>query len=129
MFGYNRVSSLSPAIDYVKSGLSDGNLKGVFEQIFNRLKNIKYDWPLFVIDIAKNDLLDETELAGTLSLNQKIIEKYDEYLPDDLLTECYGLKAFNSRITKQWILSNLVWVANLQIKGLYVDPQLNSTIF
>ncbi len=43
MFGYSRVSSLSPAIDYVKSGLSDGSLKGVFEQVCNRLKNIKYD--------------------------------------------------------------------------------------
>ncbi len=43
MFVYSRVSSLSPAIDYVKSGLSDGSLKGVFEQVCNRLKNIKYD--------------------------------------------------------------------------------------
>ncbi len=43
IFGYSRVSSLSPATDYVKSGLSDGSLKGVFEQVCNRLKNIKYD--------------------------------------------------------------------------------------
>jgi ATP-dependent Lhr-like helicase len=53
-------------------------------------------------------LPDETELARTLSIQQKMIEKYDEYLTEDLLTEGYGRKAFNSTAAKQWILGRLV---------------------
>jgi ATP-dependent Lhr-like helicase len=55
--------------------------------------------------LEKDELPDETELAGILSIQQKLNEKYDEYLPEDLLTEGYGRKAFNSRAAKQWILT------------------------
>ncbi|WP_257285807.1 DEAD/DEAH box helicase [Endozoicomonas sp. SESOKO1] len=61
-----------------------------------------------LIDIANDVLPDETELSRTLSIQQKLIEKYDEYLPEELLTVGYGRKAFNSWATKQWILGSLV---------------------
>ena len=61
-----------------------------------------------LIELAKDELPDETELAEMLPLQEKLVEKYDEYLPEDLLTECYGVKAFNSMSAKEWILSNLV---------------------
>jgi ATP-dependent Lhr-like helicase len=61
-----------------------------------------------LIDIASDVLPDETELAETLSLQQKLTEKYDEYLPENMLTEGYGRKAFNSTAAKLWIKVNLI---------------------
>jgi ATP-dependent Lhr-like helicase len=60
------------------------------------------------INFAHGDLPDETELAGILSIQQKQIEKYDEYLSEELLTEGYGVKSFDSLGAKQWIISNLM---------------------
>ncbi|MBU3824259.1 MAG: DEAD/DEAH box helicase [Candidatus Oceanisphaera merdipullorum] len=87
----------------IKSGYVCSNFAGVIEVQNSYVDDIKK----CLIAITKDDLPDETELAGTLSLQQKLIEKYDEYLPEDLLTECYGRKAFNSKATKQWIKTYL----------------------
>ena len=88
----------------IRSGFVCSNFGGVIEVQNSNVDDIKN----CLIDLANTELPDETELARTLSLQQKLIEKYDEYLPEDLLTECYGRKAFNSMGTKQWILDNLV---------------------
>jgi ATP-dependent Lhr-like helicase len=85
----------------IRSGFECSNLAGVIEVQNTNVDNIKN----CLIDIAKDELPDETELAGILSIQQKLNEKYDEYLPEDLLTEGYGRKAFNSRAAKQWILT------------------------
>lgn len=87
----------------IRSGFECSNFAGVIEVQNANIDDIKNR----LIDLANNALPDETELAGTLSIQQKLIEKYDEYLPEDLLTECYGRKAFNSKATKQWIISSL----------------------
>lgn len=60
-----------------------------------------------LVDLAKREIPHETELAEIIPITQKQVEKYDEYLPEELLTEGYGRKAFSSIGVKQWILSNL----------------------
>lgn len=87
----------------VRSGFVCSNFAGVIEVQNSDVDDIKK----CLIAITKDELPDETELARTLSLQQKLIEKYDEYLPEDLLTECYGRKAFNSKAAKQWIITSL----------------------
>ena len=88
----------------IRSGFGCSNFGGVIEVQNSNANDIKN----CLINLVNTELPDEIELAGTLSLQQKLVEKYDEYLPEDLLTECYGRKAFNSMSTKQWILNNLV---------------------
>lgn len=88
----------------IRSGFLCSNFNGVIEVQNSNSNDIKS----CLIELANNELPDETELAGTLSIQQRIVEKYDEYLPEDLLTEGYGRKSFNSRAAKQWILGNFV---------------------
>ena len=87
----------------IRSGFVCSNFAGVIEVQNTYVDDIKN----CLIDIVNDVLPDETELARTLSIQQKMIEKYDEYLPEDLLTEGYGRKAFNSTAAKQWILGSL----------------------
>ncbi|MDY0207800.1 MAG: helicase-related protein, partial [Pseudomonas sp.] len=88
----------------IRSGFVCSNFAGVIEVQNSDVDDIKK----CLIAITKDGLPDETELARTLSLQQKLIEKYDEYLPENLLTECYGRQAFNSKAAKQWIITSLV---------------------
>jgi len=88
----------------IRNGFVCSVFAGVIEVQNSNADDIKN----YLIDIANDVLLDETELSRTLSIQQKLIEKYDEYLPEELLNEGYGRKAFNSRATKQWILDSLV---------------------
>jgi len=88
----------------IRSGFVCSNFSGVIEIQNSNVDDIKK----CLLDMAKDELPDETELAGKLSIQQKLTEKYDEYLPEDLLAEGYGRKAFNTRAAKQWILDNLV---------------------
>lgn len=87
----------------IRSGFVCSSFGGVIEVRNSNADDIKN----CLIDLANDVLPDETELAGTLSIQQKLIEKYDEYLPEDVLTEGYGRKAFNSLGAKQWINENL----------------------
>ncbi|WP_221762997.1 hypothetical protein [Chlorobium phaeovibrioides] len=88
----------------IRSGFVCSNFAGVIEIQNSNADDIKN----CLIEIANDVLPDETELSRTLSIQQRRIEKYDEYLPEELLTVGYGRKAFNSRATKQWILGSLV---------------------
>ncbi len=87
----------------IRSGFVSSCFGGVIEIEDSNAGDIKN----CLIDLANDVLLDETELAGTLSVQQKQIEKYDEYFPENLLTEEYGRKTFNSESAKQWIHENL----------------------
>lgn len=87
----------------IKCGYVCSNFAGVIEIENSNADDIKK----LLVDIAKKKLPSEPKLAKALSLQQKLIEKYDEYLPENLLAECYGRKAFNSMATKQWIIINL----------------------
>ena len=84
----------------MRSGFECGNFGGVIEVQNSNADDIEN----CLIVLANNKLPHEIELARTLRLKQMIVEKYDEYLPEDLLTEDYGRKMFNSKAAKQWIL-------------------------
>lgn len=88
----------------IKSGFVCNNFGGVIEVQNSNVNDIKR----CLINLTNNKLPDETALAETLSIQQKLVDKYDEYLPENLLTEGYGRKAFNSKTAKQWILDNFV---------------------
>lgn len=88
----------------IRSGYVCSNFAGVIEVQNSNVDDIKN----CLIDLENGVLPNEAELSRTLSIQQKLIEKYDEYLPEELLTEGYGRKAFNSMGTKQWILGSLV---------------------
>lgn len=61
----------------------------------------------YLVDVSNDVFPDETELAQVLLEHQKHIEKYDEYIPEPLLSEGYGKKAFSSEEAKRWIQINL----------------------
>jgi ATP-dependent helicase Lhr and Lhr-like helicase len=60
-----------------------------------------------LVSIVKDGIADERDLARTLSIQQKLKEKFDEYLPEDLLTEGYGRRYFDSTSAEGWILTNV----------------------
>ncbi|EHR0540418.1 hypothetical protein LVO39_002506 [Salmonella enterica] len=41
------------------------------------------------------------------SISEKRFEKYDEYLPEALLTQEYGLRAFNIERVTAWLQEHL----------------------
>ncbi|MFN3881101.1 MAG: DEAD/DEAH box helicase [Nitrincola lacisaponensis] len=88
----------------IRSGFVCNSFGGVIEIHNSNADDIKNS----LFDIEKHGIPNETELAKILSIQQKLIEKYDDYLPENLLTEGYGRKAFDSTAARQWILSNLV---------------------
>ncbi|MBE0471060.1 MAG: DEAD/DEAH box helicase [Methyloprofundus sp.] len=92
------------AVLLIRSGFVCSSFGGVIEVQDSNVDNIKN----CLLDLANDEIPDEKELASTLSIQQKLIEKYDEYLPENLLTEGYGRKAFDSKAVRHWILNNLV---------------------
>ena len=60
-----------------------------------------------LVSIVKDGIADENDLARMLSFQQKLKEKFDEYLPEDLLTEGYGRRYFDSTSAEGWILDNV----------------------
>ena len=50
-------------------------------------------------------LPSEPELAA--GIIEKCLEKYDEYLPEALLSQEYGLRAFNMEQVKLWLQEHL----------------------
>ncbi len=61
----------------------------------------------FLVDLSEGILPVEMELANVLKTEQKHIEKYDEYLPEALLSEGFGRRTFDVRGTKKWIEQNI----------------------
>ncbi len=58
--------------------------------------------------VMTNGVPTETQLVN--SALEKQIEKYDEFLPDALLSEGYGQRTFNSKGTLLWLENNLYTV-------------------
>ncbi|EAX5007147.1 ATP-dependent helicase, partial [Salmonella enterica] len=50
-------------------------------------------------------LPSESRLAE--SIVEKSLEKYDEYLPEALLTQEYGLRAFDVERVEEWLQGHL----------------------
>lgn len=55
--------------------------------------------------VMTNGMPTETQLANNAL--EKQIEKYDEFLPDDLLSEGYGQRTFDSKATLLWLENHL----------------------
>ena len=55
----------------------------------------------FLRDLASNPMPSATELAENVP--NKMIEKFDEYLPEDLLNLGYGAKAFDIDSLSEWL--------------------------
>ncbi|WP_165387927.1 hypothetical protein [Vibrio vulnificus] len=52
--------------------------------------------------LASKKMPSETELAQ--SVLEKQIDKFDEFLPEDILSIGYGTKAFDINGTKEWLI-------------------------
>ncbi|TOC26276.1 hypothetical protein, partial [Vibrio parahaemolyticus] len=52
--------------------------------------------------LASKKLPSETELAQ--SVLEKQIDKFDEFLPEDILSIGYGTKAFDINGAKEWLI-------------------------
>ena len=50
-------------------------------------------------------LPSESHLAESIA--EKCLEKYDEYLPETLLTQEYGLRAFDVEHVEEWLQGHL----------------------
>lgn len=88
----------------ISNGFEAGAFGGVVEVRDSNVSDITN----CLVNIANQEIPSETMLAEIIPIQQKQLEKYDEYLPGNLLTEAYGRKAFSSIGVKQWVLSNLV---------------------
>ena len=53
----------------------------------------------------REGLPSESRLAEGIA--EKCLEKYDEYLPEALLTQEYGLRAFNVERVAEWLREHL----------------------
>lgn len=60
----------------------------------------------YLAGLKEDAIPTELELAKTLKTEQKHIEKYDEYLSEELLSEGFGRRTFDIRGTKKWIEQN-----------------------
>jgi len=87
----------------VRQGFTANNFGGVIEV----QDTSKEEVTNYLDDLAEDVMPTELELANTLKKEQKNIEKYDEYLPNTLLSEGFGKRAFNVIETKEWITSKL----------------------
>ena len=93
----------------VRSGYKANNFRGVIEidgASHSAVTNCLYDF-------TEEESVSDTDLAK-LAMN-KHIEKYDHLLPESLLNEGYGAKAFDVDGTKDWITGAL--------KGKLLQPQ------
>lgn len=84
-----------------RSGYSVGANSGVIEVEDSTVQAVIKT----LTDTIANDFPTETELANFVI--EKKVEKYDDFLPDDLLAEGYGQRAFDSNGAKYWIESTI----------------------
>lgn len=87
----------------IKGGFKASSFAGVIEI----QKTTPDEVESYLVDRVNDKLSNEMELAEMLSEKQKQIEKYDRYISEPLLSECYGKKYFDANATKTWILNNL----------------------
>jgi ATP-dependent Lhr-like helicase len=82
-----------------RAGYVVGASAGVIEVEETTIKSVTKT----LTDSITKDFPTETELSEFVK--EKKIEKYDDFLPDDLLTEGYGQRAFDSTGAKSWVES------------------------
>lgn len=80
-----------------KNGFEVGAFGGVIEVEKSNVEEVKR----FLSLLNAESLPSESDLAA--SVEEKNIEKFDEYLPNDLLNFGYGSRAFNIADTKSWL--------------------------
>lgn len=83
----------------IMDGYSASAFAGVIEVEKANLKKVQQ----YLVKLSKENTLTNTELAKYVA--EKSIEKYDDYLPETLLTEGYGQKYFDIDKTKEWLKS------------------------
>ena len=86
----------------IREGLSVATTSGVIEVEGSTVQAVSQT----LTNSLRNDFPTETELAKFVK--EKKVDKYDDLLPDDLLTEGYGQRAFDSKGAKSWIESIVV---------------------
>ncbi|EAQ67749.1 hypothetical ATP-dependent helicase [Marinomonas sp. MED121] len=80
----------------IRHGFEADTYAGVIEVEQATLENVRST----LLRLASTELPTETELAHQVV--EKRIEKFDELLPEDLLSISYGTKAFNTTAAKKW---------------------------
>ncbi|GDO22708.1 hypothetical protein BvCmsNSNP036_00111 [Escherichia coli] len=50
-----------------------------------------------------------SEFEPATVVPDKVLDKYDEYLPESLLAKGYGAKAYDIERTSIWLLKHLRW--------------------
>ncbi|NNG41890.1 hypothetical protein HJP15_02855 [Pseudoalteromonas sp. NEC-BIFX-2020_002] len=80
-----------------KNGFEVGAFGGVIEVEKSNAEEVKQ----FLSMLNAKPLPSESDLAA--SVVEKNIEKFDEFLPNDLLNIGYGSRAFDIADTKSWL--------------------------
>lgn len=86
----------------IMKGLEVGTYAGVIEienTSAEKVNNILFS-------LSRESLPTETELAESVS--EKCLDKFDGFLPNDLLSLGYGAKAFDIKKAKDWMVNNNV---------------------
>ena len=81
----------------IMEGYEAGAYAGVIEVEKTSLEDVKTT----LQTLAKAQLPDETMLAQAVL--EKQVEKFDEFLPDDVLSIGYGTKTFDTNGAKKWL--------------------------
>ncbi|MCD1126294.1 DEAD/DEAH box helicase [Jinshanibacter sp. LJY008] len=97
--GDQTVNTLSALL--IQYGFKAGSFAGVIEVEKTTVMEVKQS----LVNILQEGLPSESELAT--SIVEKCLEKYDEYLPETLLAQEYGLRAFNMERVKWWLQKHL----------------------
>jgi ATP-dependent Lhr-like helicase len=93
--GDKTVNTLSALL--LQSGFKTGSYAGIIEVEKATVADVKQS----LVKALQRGLPSESELAH--GVPEKHLEKYDEYLPDDLLTQGYGQRAFDIGCVSRWL--------------------------
>lgn len=85
----------------LQRGFKAGAFAGVIEVEKTTVRDVRQS----LTDALKAGLPSESDLARQVA--EKHIEKYDEFLPDDLLNEGYGQRAFDVSSARRWLNAEL----------------------
>ncbi|EII2950805.1 DEAD/DEAH box helicase, partial [Escherichia coli] len=97
--GDQTVNTLSALL--IQRGFKAGSFAGVVEVEKTTVAEVKQT----LACALQKGLPSESRLAE--SIIEKCLEKYDEYLPEALLTQEYGLRAFNVQRVEEWLQGHL----------------------
>ncbi|MBD2784138.1 DEAD/DEAH box helicase [Xenorhabdus sp. DI] len=97
--GDQTVNTLSALL--LQCGFKTGSFAGVIEVEQTTVDEVKR----MLANTLRDGLPSECLLAE--SVPEKFLEKYDEYLPDVLLTQGYGLRAFDVDGVSRWLQEHL----------------------